>query len=141
MADTSPAISLEVKGEDDTVVDGLYSQLSEVLARGRGRVPLGVGVAVTLVGGIAYVVGMLSILADQFGFPRSPRTGNTLYPWWAWAVSLGPALALGAFVIWVLPSLELLAPGQVNRFRRLRLWILGFVSAVIASIVAALAVR
>jgi hypothetical protein len=136
----TPAMSLEVKGDDDTVVDGLFSQLDDVLSRGR-RFGAREGLLILIAfSAAALVVGALFLLEEVYDFPRD-RQGDADFPGWAFLVTLGPAAALVFALVWLVPELEILAPGQVTRFRRFRLWIVGFATAVIAGVVASLIVR
>lgn len=134
----SPAMTLEVSGQDRTRVEGLHAQLKSRLEEGARRpgwwarwlvsllywtVPLlALGLeALVRVAGLASVNGKWdpAELVALFG-------GGSLY------------LAFLIGLWWLTPDLQLLAPGERTRGRRFRAVVWFFVVGVLASLVASI---
>jgi hypothetical protein len=129
-----PALTVEVSGEDRTRVEGLVSQLDDLLHRGKQR-PGVLGVNLVMVASILAVVllwvSRVALLERNTTMPA------------AVAAALVAALILAVVGIsyggsWLLPSLELLVPGAQTRLRRFRLAVIAFASSVFASVAATL---
>jgi hypothetical protein len=130
----SPALTVEVSGEDRTRVEGLISQLDDLL--GRGRQPLGEESVRALAGLalIAVIIGGAGVVRALQG-PRASLSTLTAII----AVPTILVLAIGAVfgVAWLFPGLELLEPGARTRTRRFRVAIIAFAISVLASLAAA----
>jgi hypothetical protein len=131
----SPVLTVEVVGEDRTRVEGLISQLEDVLRRGRQR-PGSNNALLGLALLFCVSIGFLSVFLWRAFHPTSPQGINTpVETAWLLVTLLG---AIGPFVamVWLLPPLQLLRPGEPTRLRRFRLAVMAFVGSLIVSIVA-----
>jgi hypothetical protein len=129
-----PAGTVEVSGDDRTRVEGLISQLGDLLGRGKQRLGV-IGTNVLIVGSIVTVVLLwVSVTAplDRKG-PTPPLVAVALV-----ALLILAVVGVGYGGSWLLPSLELLVPGAQARLRRFRLAVIAFASSVFASVAAAL---
>jgi hypothetical protein len=131
----SPSLTVEVVGEDRTRVEGLTSQLEELLRRGAQRprsdeTLLGVGI------GVCFATLFIGIFVWRTFDPTERIVIDTpieyLYLILILFGSVGSLLA----VLWLMPGLQLLKPGEPTRLRRFRLTVMAFVGSLIASIVA-----
>lgn len=140
--DDSPAVSLEVKGNDRVRVEGLRTRLGDLLDKGYRRprwygdrsVIVIFGVILVWVLWAALVFGLESVAAI-FHWPV-PVQGNN--------VAVGPlvgcgvaAVALLVGVYWLFPPLELLGPGERTRYQRFRGAVYVVLLSVVSIIVAA----
>lgn len=130
----SPAVTVEVVGENRTRVEGLTSQLEGVFNRGRQHLSPNALAGIALILVIAMVAGGVIALRllgmmDATG-EASPVAGVAL-------LLLVPG-GVGVFygVNWLFPALELISVGSHTRARRFRLAIVAFVASVLASLAA-----
>jgi hypothetical protein len=130
----SPVLTVEVSGEDRTRVEGLMSQLDDLLSK--GRQPLGEqsiqGIAVIALFGMV-IAGARTMVALQ-----GPRAGAGV----GGALGILVILVLGFSVLfgiaWLFPALELLEPGVPTRAKRFRVASIAFALSVLSSLAAAL---
>jgi hypothetical protein len=131
----SPALTVEVVGEDRTRVEGLTSQLEELLRRGKQR-----PASNNSVGGLGLFlclsIAIFGVIAWSALEPRDAEGIQT--PAEAVALFLTLAGALSSFfvVLWLLPALQLLKPGEQSRWRRFRVAVIAFVGSLITSVIA-----
>jgi hypothetical protein len=134
----SPALTVEVVGENRTRVEGLTSQLEELLRRGNqrpgGKNAIG-GLAILFCFSIVFIGISIWRTIDQTSGSSEITVDS---PAELAALLLIVFGAFGSFyaVLWLLPDLELLRPGEPTRLRRFRLAVMAFVGSLIVSIVA-----
>jgi hypothetical protein len=132
----SPVLRAEVKGDDRVWVEGLSRRLEDTLDHGR-RWPRWfqrdqIFFAIPVLASILAVVG--SPAAEALGLAK--RNGR----WDTWEIigtAGGPLLAVaaGLALVWLLPDLEILAPGQRRRVAKFRGWLIAAVAAIVLSLV------
>jgi hypothetical protein len=138
----SPAVSLEVKGDDRVRVEGLRTRLGDLLNNGRRRprwllqreLLMVSGTLVVPILWTALLIGIQN-LASFLRWPL-PVQGNNLRV----EPLLGSgvvAVALFVGLCWLFPDLELLLPGERTRYQRLRGAVYGVLLGVVSIIVAA----
>jgi hypothetical protein len=130
-----PVLTVEVVGEDRTRVEGLISQLEDVLRRGRQRPG-----SSNVIGGVGIFL-CFSIVFISVSIWRAVESGSEIVidaPAEYIVLPLIVFGALGSFyaVPWLLPGLQLLKPGEQTRLRRFRLAVLATLGSLIVSIVA-----
>jgi hypothetical protein len=131
-----PALTVEVVGEDRTRVEGLVSQLEEVLQRGRQRPGSN-----NAIPGIAFLscfsIVLLSVFLLRAFRTTSSQIGIDTPAEYAWLfLTLFAAIGSIFAILWLLPPLQLLRPGEPTRLRRFRLAVMAFVGSLIVSIAA-----
>jgi hypothetical protein len=128
----SPALTVEVSAENRTRVEGLISQLDELLRRGRRR-PGEEGVKVLAV---LALFGVTAAGARTLTALQGSRAGEGA----AGVIGILAILLLalgGCFgTVWLLPGLELLEPGARTLARRFRGATIAFVLGVLGSLAA-----
>jgi hypothetical protein len=132
----SPALTIEVVGEDRTRVEGLISQLDELLRKGWQR-PGGANVE----GGLAFLLGFGVAIADYLiwrALAGSESTAGIDTPAESLAMVLLLSTTIGTIfaVLWLLPGLQLLKPGEQTRLRRFRLAVITFAGSIVTSLIA-----
>jgi len=129
-----PAMTAEVSGEDRTRVEGLISQLDDLLRKGRQPLRANTIQILLVLSAVALAtgVGLVTRAIERYPTELSP-TGSAL-------VILSILVAIGIVLggIWLFPGLELLEPGSPTRARRFRFAILAFVVSILSSLVAAM---
>jgi hypothetical protein len=132
----SPALTVEVVGDDRTRVEGLTSQLEELLRKGRqspGGNDIEKGIAVLVCFGVAiggvYVWRALANTGSRIEIDTPAEYVSLLT---LLATAFG---ALGA-VFWLMPGLQLLRPGEQTRLRRFRGAVVAVAVSLITSLVA-----
>jgi hypothetical protein len=134
----SPAVTVEVVGEDRTRVEGLASQLAELFTKGRQRpgpnalVGIGLAVAAALVFVGVWIVNTLGLQDDPGVVERRVTPVGFL---------MLLLTALGTFAVflvgnWLFPGLELLEVGSNTRARRFRLAIVALLGGILSSLAA-----
>jgi hypothetical protein len=132
----APALTVEVIGEDRTRVEGLISQLKDLLGRGR-QWPTGAstdgGIALVLMFSIVIITGL-----TWDAVTKSEGKTEVDSPIEYAVLIFVVLLAISVFLVvpWILPDLQLLKPGERTRLRRFRLAAIGFVGSVGASLLA-----
>jgi hypothetical protein len=132
----APALTIEVVGEDRTLVEGLTSQLEELLRKGKQRIGND-----SIQGGIFILVLVLTTLAGVSILGAIDRNGQQIdvdTPAEYVILLLTVVGGIGSVyaVSWLLPDLQLLRPGERTRLRRFRLAVMAFVGSLIVSIMA-----
>jgi hypothetical protein len=132
----SPALTMEIVGEDRTRVEGLASQLEELLRRGKQRPSSN-----NAVGGLGLLLCFTMVFLGVFIWRAFDTTSSEVgidTPAEFAALILILFVALGSFaaVLWLLPALQLLRPGEQTRLRRFRVAAMAFVGSLVASIAA-----
>lgn len=129
-----PAMTVEVTGDDRTRVEGLISQLDELLHRGRQPLTANNIGGLLLLSMIVFVSGgTLALMTLEGNFENWSRIGNVLL-----GVMILVAVAIIPAGFWLFPSLELLAPGIHTRAKRFRFGIVAFVVSIVSGLGAAL---
>ena len=134
----SPALTVEVVGEDRTRVEGLTSQLDELLRKGLQR-PGGTNTE----GGLAFLLGFGVAIAGiivwrALAGSRSLSALDTPAEIAALVLLLVATIGTILGALWLTPGLELLKPGEQPRLRRFRLAVIAFAGSVATSLIAAL---
>jgi hypothetical protein len=132
----SPALTVEVVGENRTRVEGLTSQLEEALGRGKQRPGSN-----TAVGGLGLLlclsIVVLGVFLWRVFYPTGGQIGiDTPAEFAALVLILFGALGSFGAALWLLPALQLLKPGEQTRLRRFRLAVTAFIGSLIVSIAA-----
>jgi hypothetical protein len=129
-----PAMTVEVSGEDRTRVEGIISQLDDLLRRGAQRLTKRTIEGILVLSAFALPIGVAGAIQLIEGNPRTYSTTGSVVAVSAVLVAVG--MAAGG--IWLFPSLELLQPGTQTRVRRFRLAIVAFVASIVSSLAAGL---
>jgi hypothetical protein len=133
--------ALDVSGADRTTVEGVYSVLRPVLARGKQwRFPFSYSVlplliAFVVMGGLAISDVLAPDLPAGQIRPTSRFALALLIPLFASAFLLPPAMA------WLMPQVEFLAAGDRPRVTRLRGRIFAAVATVVLGVIAFLVTK
>jgi hypothetical protein len=130
-----PVLTVEVVGEDRTRVEGLISQLEDVLRRGRQR-PRSSDAIFGLVLLVSVSIVFLGVFLWGAFHPTGSQGIETPAEGVWFLLTLFVALGSSLAIFWLLPGLQLLRPGEPTRLRRFRLAVMAFVGSLIVSIVA-----
>jgi hypothetical protein len=129
-----PAMTIEVTGDDRTRVEGLISQLDELLRRGRQRLTVNNIGGLLVLSALVVVFGGGMLIQVVEGNPASLSRTATAFL----VVVILVAVAMVPAGLWLFPGLELLGPGNQTRARRFRFGIVAFVISIASSLGAAL---
>lgn len=133
----SPALTLEVSGPDETILEGLFQQLSELLKPRSSRPAWLTRQWVALLG--AALVLLTAVLLDPIefalGFPSSDGY-LTLWEMVVEASLLGSMFVITAVAFWALPDLEVVALDEKPRFNRSIRLIASIVGVVVVEVIA-----
>jgi hypothetical protein len=134
----SPAVTVEVVGEDRTRVEGLTSQMADLFSKGWQRPGPNalVGIGMAAAAGLFFVgVWTLNTLGLQHRTESGERQLASAGILIVLLIVLG---AIGVFVVgnWLFPGLELLEAGSNTRARRFRLAIVTFLGGILSSLAA-----
>jgi hypothetical protein len=136
----SPALSIEVVGDDRSRVEGVFVEITHALSRG-SQLPQGLVTFAAAISIVAVIVLSLRVVR-HLGVLTVTEVGSDT------VLGTDPAslLSMGAlagivvlsfiFVALLFPTLEILQEGRAPALVRLRIWILAAVGAVAASLVA-----
>jgi hypothetical protein len=132
----SAVLTVEVTGEDRTRVEGLTSQLEELLRKGMQR-PAGTNTptAIGLILAFGVFIACFNIWRALAG-SESMREIDTPIDFVGVVLLLSATLGTVPAVLWLLPELQLLKPGDQPRLRRFRFAAVTFIGGVVTSIIA-----